>query len=199
MEKFTSHTGIAVPMRLSNIDTDQIISSRYLKRVTRTGYEDGLFELWRKDSAFALNQIQYQGATILIAGVNFGIGSSREHAVWALMDYGFKVIISSRFADIFRGNSGKAGLLALQVDQESVDKLSDVIEADPSIPVTVDLFARNITRSELVIPFQIDDYTRWRLLEGLDDIQITLVHESAISEFNESRPSWMPRIDKDLA
>ncbi|CAB4653459.1 unannotated protein [freshwater metagenome] len=199
MEKFTSHTGIAVPLRLSNVDTDQVISSKYLKRVTRTGYEDGLFELWRKDSAFALNQTQYQGASILIAGVNFGIGSSREHAVWALMDYGFKVVISSRFADIFRGNSGKAGLLTIQVDQKSVDKLSDAIEADPSIRVTVDLLARHIIRSDLVIPFQIDDYTRWRLLEGLDDIQITLVHESAISEFNKSRPSWMPQIDIDSA
>ncbi|MSY10010.1 MAG: 3-isopropylmalate dehydratase small subunit, partial [Actinobacteria bacterium] len=156
MEKFTSHTGIAVPLRLSNVDTDQVISSKYLKRVTRTGYEDGLFELWRKDSAFALNQTQYQGASILIAGVNFGIGSSREHAVWALMDYGFKVVISSRFADIFRGNSGKAGLLTIQVDQKSVDKLSDAIEADPSIRVTVDLLARHIIRSDLVIPFQID-------------------------------------------
>ncbi len=195
MEKFTTHTGIAVPLRLSNIDTDQIIASKFLKRVTRSGYEDGLFELWRKEPTFALNQPQYKGASILIAGVNFGIGSSREHAVWALMDYGFKVVISSRFADIFRGNSGKAGLVTLQVDQELVDQLSDAIESDPSIKVTVDLVERVITRGALVVPFQIDDYTRWRLLEGLDDIQITLANSSAISDFNKSRPAWMPSIN----
>lgn len=194
MEKFTRHAGTAIPMRLSNIDTDQIISSKYLKRVTRTGYEDGLFESWRKNPEFVMNNQQFEGASILIAGANFGIGSSREHAVWALMDYGFKVVISSRFADIFRGNSGKAGLLTIQVDQDCVEQLWTTIEKDPKIEVSVDLVAREIRCGNLVLPFQIDYYLRWRLLEGLDDIEITLSHVDDIAAFVKSRPAWMPSI-----
>lgn len=194
MEKFTRHVGTAIPMRLSNIDTDQIISSKYLKRVTRTGYEDGLFESWRKIPEFVMNNRQFEGASILVAGANFGIGSSREHAVWALMDYGFKVVVSSRFADIFRGNSGKAGLLAIQVDQDCVEQLWIAIEKDPKIEVSVDLVAREIRCGHLIMPFQIDDYHRWRLLEGLDDIEITLSHADDIAAFVKSRPAWMPSI-----
>jgi len=194
MEKFTRHVGTAIPMRLSNIDTDQIISSKYLKRVTRTGYEDGLFESWRKTPGFVMNNRAFEGASILVAGANFGIGSSREHAVWALMDYGFKVVISSRFADIFRGNSGKAGLLTIQVDQDCVEQLWTTIEKDPKIEVSVDLVTRELRCGHLVIPFQIDDYLRWRLLEGLDDIEITLSHADDIAAFVKSRPAWMPSI-----
>lgn len=194
MEKFTRHVGTAIPMRLSNIDTDQIISSKYLKRVTRTGYEDGLFETWRKTPEFVMNNRQFEGASILVAGANFGIGSSREHAVWALMDYGFKVVISSRFADIFRGNSGKAGLLTIQVDQDCVEQLWTTIEKDPKIEVSVDLVTRELQCGHLVMPFQIDDYLRWRLLEGLDDIEITLSHADDIAAFVKSRPAWMPSI-----
>lgn len=181
-------------MRLSNIDTDQIISSAHLKRITRTGFQDALFEVWRKDPAFVMNKPEYSGASVLIAGANFGIGSSREHAVWALMDYGFKVVISSRFADIFRGNSGKAGLLTIQVDQDIVEKLWSIIEADPTLQVTVDLMAREIRCGALVVPFQIDDYIRWRFLEGLDDIEITLSHADAIAAYVARRPTWMPAI-----
>jgi len=194
MEKFTTYTGLAVPMRISNIDTDQIVSSVHLKRITRTGYEDALFEEWRKDPDFVLNKPQYSGASILIAGANFGIGSSREHAVWALMDYGFKVVISSRFGDIFRSNSGKAGLLAVQVDQDLIEQLWSAIEAGEINKVKVDLEARNIQCGSLSVPFHIDDYTRWRFIEGLDDIGITLSHASDIAAFANSRPVWMPRI-----
>jgi 3-isopropylmalate/(R)-2-methylmalate dehydratase small subunit len=192
MEKFTSHTGTALPLRRSNVDTDQIIPAVYLKRVTRTGFEDGLFGAWRNDPEFILNRPERQGVTVLVAGPDFGTGSSREHAVWALMDYGFKVVLSSRFADIFRGNSGKAGLLAAQVDQDVVDRLWDLVEADPTAQVTVDLEAREVRAGDLVAPFQIDDYTRWRLLEGLDDIGITLSHEDEIAAFEATRPSWKP-------
>src|SRR3954452_19673071 len=171
MEKFTVHTGTAVPLRRSNVDTDQIIPAVYLKRVTRTGFEDGLFNAWRTNEAdFVLNQPRYDGASILVAGPDFGTGSSREHAVWALNDYGFRVVISSRFADIFRGNSLKAGLLTAQVAQADVERRWEIVEADPSPAVTVDLVARQITAGDLVAPFYVDDYGRWRLLEGLDDV-----------------------------
>ncbi len=192
MDKFTSHTGTALPLRRSNVDTDQIIPAVYLKRVTRTGFEDGLFAAWRKDPEFIINRPEYSGVSILVGGPDFGTGSSREHAVWALMDYGFKVVLSSRFADIFRGNSGKAGLLAAQVDQDFVEQLWAAIEADPGIEVTVDLEAREVRAGDLVAPFQIDDYTRWRLLEGLDDIGITLSHEDDIEAYESGRPSWKP-------
>ncbi len=192
MDKITTHTGATLPLRRSNVDTDQIIPAVYLKRVTRTGFEDGLFGAWRNDPGFILNKPEYDGVSILVAGPDFGTGSSREHAVWALMDYGFKVVVSSRFADIFRGNSGKAGLLAAQVDQEVVEKLWAMVEADPGTPVTVDLEAREVRAGDLVAPFDIDDYTRWRLLEGLDDIGITLSHEDDIAAYEASRPSWKP-------
>lgn len=194
MEKFTTHTGRAVPMRISNIDTDQIISSAHLKRITRSGYEDALFEEWRKDPDFILNKPEYSGATILIAGANFGIGSSREHAVWALMNFGFKVVVSSRFGDIFRGNSGKAGLLTVQVDQDVIEQLWNVVEADPKTAVIVDLMQRQIHCGPLSVPVQIDDYTRWRYLEGLDDVGITLSHAEDIEDFAKSRAVWLPRI-----
>jgi 3-isopropylmalate/(R)-2-methylmalate dehydratase small subunit len=192
MEKFTSHTGTALPLRRSNVDTDQIIPAVYLKRVTRTGFEDGLFGAWRNDPEFILNKPERQGVTVLVAGPDFGTGSSREHAVWALMDYGFKAVVSSRFADIFRGNSGKAGLVAAQVDQDVVERLWEITEDDPAAEVTVDLEAREVRAGDLVAPFQIDDYTRWRLLEGLDDIGITLSHEDDIVTYEASRPSWKP-------
>ena len=192
MEKITTHTGTALPLRRSNVDTDQIIPAVYLKRVTRTGFEDGLFAAWRKDPDFVINKPEYAGVSVLVAGPDFGTGSSREHAVWALMDYGFKVVISSRFADIFRGNSGKAGLLAAQVEPDVVERLWALVEADPTTPVTVDLQAREVRAGDLVAPFQIDDYTRWRLLEGLDDIGITLSHADDITRFEESRPAWKP-------
>jgi 3-isopropylmalate/(R)-2-methylmalate dehydratase small subunit len=194
MDKFSVHAGITVPMRISNVDTDQIISSAHLKRITRTGFGDALFEEWRKDPEFILNDPVYAGASILIAGPNFGSGSSREHAVWALMDYGFKVVISSRFADIFRGNSGKAGLLAIQVEQEMIEKLWVVIEEDPKTKVSVDLVTRLIRCGSLSLPFQIDDYTRWRFLEGLDDIGITLSHADDIATYAKSRKTWMPSL-----
>ena len=192
MEKITAHTGTALPLRRTNVDTDQIIPAVYLKRVTRTGFEDGLFSAWRNDPSFVLNQPEYDGVTVLVAGPDFGTGSSREHAVWALMDYGFKVVISSRFADIFRGNSGKAGLLAAQVEQDVVERLWTMVEADPSTQVTVDLAAREVRAGDLVAPFDIDDYTRWRLLEGLDDIGITLSREDEIAAYEARRPSWKP-------
>ncbi|MEI8261229.1 MAG: 3-isopropylmalate dehydratase small subunit [Actinomycetes bacterium] len=192
MEAFTVHTGRAVPLRRSNVDTDQIIPAEYLKRITRHGFEDGLFSSWRKDPAFVLNQPQYQGVTILVAGPDFGTGSSREHAVWALQDFGFKVVISSRFADIFRGNSGKGGLLTAQVPQETTEKLWEIIEADPTTAITVDLDAREIRAGELVAPFDVDDYVRWRLMEGLDDIGITLTSETDITAFEAKRPSFKP-------
>ena len=192
MEAFTVHTGRAVPLRRSNVDTDQIIPAEYLKRITRHGFEDGLFSSWRKDPAFVLNQPQYQGVTVLFAGPDFGTGSSREHAVWALQDYGFKVVISSRFADIFRGNSGKGGLLTAQVPQETTEKLWEIIEADPTTEITVDLDAREIRAGELVATFDVDDYVRWRLMEGLDDIGITLTSETDITAFEAKRPSFKP-------
>lgn len=192
MEKFTSHTGTALPLRRSNVDTDQIVPAVYLKRVTRTGFEDGLFGAWRNDPAFILNRPERKGVTILVAGPDFGTGSSREHAVWALMDYGFKVVLSSRFADIFRGNAGKAGLLAAQVDQDVIERLWEITEADPAAEVTVDLEAREVRAGDLVAPFHIDDYTRWRLLEGLDDIGITLSHEDDVVAYEARRPSWKP-------
>jgi 3-isopropylmalate/(R)-2-methylmalate dehydratase small subunit len=192
MDRFTTHTGTGLPLRRSNVDTDQIIPAVYLKRVTRTGFEDGLFAAWRKEPQFVLNQQQYDGATVLVAGPDFGTGSSREHAVWALMDYGFKVVVSSRFADIFRGNSGKAGLLAAQVTQDVVEQLWQLIETHPATPIVVDLHARTIRADALVAPFQIDDYTRWRLLEGLDDIGITLSHEDDVTAYEAKRPNWKP-------
>jgi 3-isopropylmalate/(R)-2-methylmalate dehydratase small subunit len=192
MEKFTTHTGTALPLRRSNVDTDQIIPAVYLKRVTRTGFEDGLFGAWRNDPAFVLNRPEHVGVSVLVAGPDFGTGSSREHAVWALMDYGFKVVLSSRFADIFRGNSGKAGLVAAQVEQDVIEQLWAKVEADPSTEVTVDLEAREVRAGDLVAPFDIDDYTRWRLLQGLDDIGITLSHEDEIAAYEATRPSWKP-------
>jgi 3-isopropylmalate/(R)-2-methylmalate dehydratase small subunit len=192
MEKFVVHTGTAVPLRRSNVDTDQIIPAEYLKRITRHGFEDGLFSAWRKDPQFILNQPQYAGATVLVAGPDFGTGSSREHAVWALQDYGFKVVVSSRFADIFRGNSGKGGLLTAQVTQDVVESLWAEIEADPALEVTVDLDRREIRAGDLVATFDVDDYVRWRLMEGLDDIGITLQHADAITEFEATRPAWKP-------
>ncbi len=192
MEKFTRHAGTGLPLRRSNVDTDQIIPAVYLKRVTRTGFEDGLFAAWRRDPEFVINKPEFGGATVLVAGPDFGTGSSREHAVWALTDYGFKVVISSRFADIFRGNSGKAGLLAAQVSQDVVEQLWKLIETDPTTQILVDLQERTIQADALTAPFEIDDYTRWRLLEGLDDIGITLSHDDDIATYEATRPSWKP-------
>jgi 3-isopropylmalate/(R)-2-methylmalate dehydratase small subunit len=193
MDAFTVHTGTAVPLRASNVDTDQIIPARYLKRITRHGYEDALFAAWRSDPGFVLNDPARAGATILVAGPDFGTGSSREHAVWALQDYGFRVVICSRFADIFRGNSGKGGLLTAVVDQGVVDQMWAASEADPSTTITVDLGARTIRMGELVAEFEIDDYVRWRLMEGLDDIGITLQSVDLIDDFERGRPSFAPR------
>jgi 3-isopropylmalate/(R)-2-methylmalate dehydratase small subunit len=192
MDAFTTHTGTALPLRRSNVDTDQIIPAVYLKRVTRTGFEDGLFGAWRNDPDFVLNRPEHAGVSVLVAGPDFGTGSSREHAVWALTDYGFRVVLSSRFADIFRSNSGKAGLLAAQVDQEAIEKLWDLIDADPATEVTVDLEACTVRAGDLEASFTIDDYTRYRLLNGLDDIGITLSEEHLISAFEATRPSWKP-------
>ncbi len=193
MEKFIKHTGIAVPLRRSNVDTDQIIPAVYLKRVTRSGFEDGLFAAWRNDPEFVLNKDQYKNGTILVAGVDFGTGSSREHAVWALQNYGFKVVISSRFADIFRGNSAKGGLLTVILPQAEVEKLWERIESDASTQVTVDLENRTVSYADAVIPFEIDDYTRWRLMEGLDDIGLTMQHVDEIAKFEEKRPKFKPK------
>ncbi|MFC7493432.1 MULTISPECIES: 3-isopropylmalate dehydratase small subunit [unclassified Nocardioides] len=196
MDKFTTHTGVGVPLRRSDVDTDQIIPAEYLKRVTRTGFEDGLFAAWRNDSAFVLNRAEYAAGTVLVAGPNFGTGSSREHAVWALQNYGFKVVISPRFGDIFRGNSGKAGLLAARVDDKVVQRLWEYLEENVGATVTVDLEARTVRAGEgpdaIEDSFDIDDYTRWRLLEGLDDIGITLSHDDQIAAFEARRPSWKP-------
>lgn len=192
MEKFITHTGIAVPLRQSNVDTDQIIPAVYLKRITKTGFDDALFASWRKNPEFVLNQEPYRNGSVLVAGPDFGTGSSREHAVWALRDYGFKVVISSRFADIFRGNSGKQGLLAAQVEQDDVELIWKHIEQEPGSTVTVDLEARTVTAGSLTVPFQIDDYTRWRLTEGLDDIGLTLQHEADIAAYEANRPAWLP-------
>jgi len=196
MDKFTTHTGVGVPLRRSNVDTDQIIPAVYLKRVTRNGFEDGLFAAWRGDPAFVLNNPAYASGSVLVAGPDFGTGSSREHAVWALQNYGFKVVISSRFADIFRGNSGKAGLLAAQVDEKVIQRLWDLIEAHPDTEITIDLEAKAIRAGNgadaIEDSFDIDDYTRWRLLEGLDDIGITLGYEADITAFEATRPAWKP-------
>ena len=192
MDKFSSHTGIGAPLRRSNVDTDQIIPAVYLKRVTRTGFEDGLFAAWRNDPEFVLNKDIYTKATVLVAGPDFGTGSSREHAVWALQNYGFKVVISARFADIFRGNSGKAGLLAAQVEEKVVEALWDYLDANPGAEISIDLETRTITAGEISEPFQIDDYTRWRLLEGLDDIGITLGHAELIDAYEATRPAFKP-------
>ena len=193
MDKFAQHTGTALPLRRSNVDTDQIIPAVYLKRVTKTGFEDGLFAAWRNDPAFVLNQPQYAGATILIPGPDFGTGSSREHAVWALQNYGFKVVIGSRFGDIFRGNSGKSGLLIAVVDQKIIDELWDFVEEHPAAPITVDLAERQNSAEGFQTDFEIDDYTRWRLMEGLDDIGLTLRHVDLIDAFEQSRPSFKPK------
>jgi 3-isopropylmalate/(R)-2-methylmalate dehydratase small subunit len=192
MEKFTTHTGRALPLRRSNVDTDQIIPAVYLKRVTRTGFEDGLFAAWRSDPEFVLNRPQYAGADVLVAGPDFGTGSSREHAVWALQNYGFKAVISPRFADIFRGNSLKGGLLTVLIDEDAVEALWQAIEADPAIEVTVDLAGREVRYAAVVLPFEIDDYTRWRLMEGLDDIGLTLRHAEDVDAFESTRPAWKP-------
>lgn len=192
MEAFTRHKGIGVPLRRSNVDTDQIIPSVYLKRVTRTGFEDGLFAEWRNDSDFVLNVAPYDKGSVLVAGPDFGTGSSREHAVWALSDFGFRVVIASRFADIFRGNAGKAGLLAAEVDQSDVELIWKALEEQPGLEILVDLEAKTVTAGTLVVRFAIDDYTRWRLLEGLDDIGLTLRQVDAIAEYEKSRPSWKP-------
>jgi 3-isopropylmalate/(R)-2-methylmalate dehydratase small subunit len=196
MEAFHTHTGIGVPLRRSNVDTDQIIPAVYLKRVTRTGFEDGLFAAWRGDPSFVLNQQPYDAGSVLVAGPDFGTGSSREHAVWALQNYGFRVVLSPRFGDIFRGNAGKAGLLAGQVDEKVVLRLWDLLEAEPGTTISVDLLEKTVragTGPEAVEDsFDIDDYTRWRLLEGLDDISLTLSHDADISAFEANRPSWKP-------
>lgn len=192
MDKFTTHTGVGVPLRRSNVDTDQIIPAEYLKRVARTGFEDGLFAAWRKDESFVLNDPVYAPGSILVAGPDFGTGSSREHAVWALMNYGFRVVISSRFADIFRGNSGKQGLLTAQASQGDVERIWSLLEAEPGALLTVDLQSKSITAKGISVAFQLDDYTRWRLLEGLDDIGLTLRHEAEVTSFEAKRPSYMP-------
>ncbi|MFE2944792.1 3-isopropylmalate dehydratase small subunit [Streptomyces sp. NPDC059255] len=198
MEAFTTHTGPAVPLRRSNVDTDQIIPAHWLKKVTRDGFEDGLFEAWRKDPSFVLNRPEYAGASVLVAGPDFGTGSSREHAVWALQNYGFKAVVSSRFADIFRGNSLKNGLLTVVLEQSVVDALWAITESDPTAEVTVDLEQRQVRATapdgaELVADFELDENARWRLLNGLDDISLTLQNESDIAAYEASRPSFKPR------
>jgi 3-isopropylmalate/(R)-2-methylmalate dehydratase small subunit len=192
MDKFTAHTGVGVPLRRSNVDTDQIIPAEYLKRVTRTGFEDGLFAAWRTDESFVLNNPLYAAGSVLVAGPDFGTGSSREHAVWALMNYGFRVVIASRFADIFRGNSGKQGLLTAQASQQDVELIWKLLENEPGAEVTVDLVSRTITAKDIAAPFEVDEYTRWRLLEGLDDISLTLRHEAAVTAFEATRPGYKP-------
>jgi 3-isopropylmalate/(R)-2-methylmalate dehydratase small subunit len=198
MDKFTSHTGVGVPLKRSNVDTDQIIPAVYLKRVTRSGFEDGLFAAWRNDPEFVLNNPVYSAGTVLVAGPDFGTGSSREHAVWALQNYGFKAVISSRFGDIFRGNSGKAGLVTALVDEKVVQRLWDYLDDNPGGEITVDLESKTVStpgaggENGVQDSFDIDDYTRWRLLEGLDDIGITLSHEADIASYEVSRPAWKP-------
>ena len=193
MEKFTQHTGVGVPLRRSNVDTDQIIPAVFLKRVTRTGFEDALFSAWRNDPAFVLNQDAYRPGSVLVAGPDFGTGSSREHAVWALKDYGFRVVLSPRFADIFRGNAGKQGLLAATVSPEDVELIWKILETRPGTEVTVDLVARTATCEDVVVPIGVDDYTRWRLMEGFDDIGLTLQHADDITAFEAGREGWRPR------
>ncbi|MGV9854164.1 3-isopropylmalate dehydratase small subunit [Streptomyces sp. NPDC003442] len=192
MEAFTTHTGRAVPLRRSNVDTDQIIPAHWLKKVTRDGFEDGLFEAWRKDPEFVLNKAEHKGGTVLVAGPDFGTGSSREHAVWALQNYGFKAVISPRFADIFRGNSLKNGLLTVVLPQETVDRLWKLVEADPTAEVTVDLVERQVRAEGITADFELDENARWRLLEGLDDISLTLREEDSIASYEVRRPSYKP-------
>ncbi len=193
MEKFITHTGTAVPLRRSNVDTDQIIPAVYLKRVTRSGFEDGLFAAWRNDPDFVLNKDEYKNGTILVAGADFGTGSSREHAVWALQNYGFKVVISSRFADIFRGNSLKGGLLTIILPQSEIEDIWQTIESKPETQISVDLAAKKVSYNDKEISFEIDDYSRWRLMEGLDDIGLTLQHVDKIAQFEEKRPVFKPK------
>ena len=193
MEKFINHTGSALPLRRSNVDTDQIIPAVYLKRITKNGFEDGLFAAWRNDPSFELNQPQYKKASILVAGPDFGTGSSREHAVWALQNYGFKVVLSSRFADIFRGNSQKMGLLTVILAQEEIEEIWQVVESKPDTQITVDLASKTITYGGKTLSFAIDDYTRWRLMEGLDDIGLTFTKIDAVTTFEEKRASFKPK------
>ena len=193
MQKVEVFTGVAAPLRRSNVDTDQIIPAVYLKRITKTGFEDALFASWRADKDFVLNQDAYKNAEVLIAGPDFGTGSSREHAVWALRDYGFKAVFSSKFADIFRGNSGKQGLVAGEITDEDTEKLWQAIEANPGVSATVDLINRTVSVGSLTVNFAIDEYTRWRLLEGLDDIGLTLRDEQAITDFENRREAWRPK------
>lgn len=193
MEKFTTVTGVGVPLRRSGVDTDQIIPAVYLKRVTKTGFDDALFANWRQDPEFILNQDAYKGAKVLVAGPDFGTGSSREHAVWALRDFGFDAVLAPKFADIFRGNSGKQGLLTGVISEEDCEKLWAALEAQPGIEMTVDLVEKKATLGDLVVPFEVDDYIRWRLLEGLDDIALTLRNEQAITDYEATRESWRPK------
>ena len=193
MDKFTTFTGLAVPLKRSNVDTDQIIPAVYLKRITKTGFEDALFASWRNDPEFVLNQEVYKHGEVLIAGPDFGTGSSREHAVWALRDYGFKAVLSSKFADIFRGNAGKQGLVTGEISDADTEKLWEAIEANPGVSVTIDLVNKTATLGDIKVSFAIDEYTRWRLLEGLDDIGLTLRDEAQITAFEAKRPSWMPK------
>jgi 3-isopropylmalate/(R)-2-methylmalate dehydratase small subunit len=192
MQAFTSHTGVGIPLRRSNVDTDQIIPAVYLKRITRTGFEDGLFSAWRADASFVLNQPAYSGGSVLVAGPDFGTGSSREHAVWALLDYGIRVVISSKFADIFRGNAGKGGLVAAQVSQDDVELLWKLLENEPGTEVAVDLAEQTIAAGPLHVSFQIDPYIKWRLLNGLDDIALTLRHADEVTAFESRRPAFLP-------
>ena len=193
MDKFIKHTGSALPLRRSNVDTDQIIPAVYLKRITKSGFEDGLFGAWRNDPEFVLNQPQYKSATVLVAGPDFGTGSSREHAVWALQNYGFKVVLSSRFADIFRGNSQKAGLLTVILPQDEIEKIWQAIETKPETQITADLESKTVSYNEKTLKFEIDDYTRWRLMEGLDDIGLTFTKIDKVSEFESKRASFKPK------
>jgi 3-isopropylmalate/(R)-2-methylmalate dehydratase small subunit len=196
MDKVTSHTGRAVPLRRSNVDTDQIIPAVYLKRINRTGFEDGLFSAWRANEPdFVLNQPQWQGASVLVAGPEFGIGSSREHAVWALMDYGFRAVLAPRFGDIFRGNALKTGLLAIVLPEPMIQRLWSDVERDPSVEVTVDVDEREVRWADQVTPFELDDYTRWRLMAGLDDIGITLQHMDDVTTYERTRKPWLPVVE----
>ena len=193
MEKFIKHTGSALPLRRSNVDTDQIIPAVYLKRITKNGFEDGLFAAWRNDPTFVLNQPQHKSATVLVAGPDFGTGSSREHAVWALQNYGFKIVLSSRFADIFRGNSQKMGLLTVILSQDEIEKIWQVVESKPETQITVDLESKTVSYLEVTLNFAIDDYTRWRLMEGLDDIGLTFTKIDEVTKFEEKRASFKPK------
>jgi len=193
MDKFTTFSGVAVPLRRSNVDTDQIIPAVYLKRITKTGFDDALFASWRNDPEFILNQEPYQHGQVLVAGPDFGTGSSREHAVWALRDYGFKAVLSSKFADIFRGNAGKQGLVTGEISDEDTEKLWAAIEANPGVKIEIDLINKVATLGDLIVSFAIDEYTKWRLIEGLDDIGLTLRDEAAITAFEAKRPAWMPK------